>query len=135
MSSNVVQVKLINGDELVTHFIYEDNDSYIFGEPMLIEERVNSTTGATVTVLVKYVQLKSDAEIEISKNHVIVVAPVDPIYERYYLISKTYNEKYVQPNSLSEIEKVTSAMEDILFSPPKPVSETSIKSTSNNTIH
>lgn len=133
MSSNVVHVKLINGDEIVTHCIYEDDDIYIFGDPMAIEERINSSTGASVTVLVKYVNSKH--EIEISKNHVIVVAPVDPIYERYYNVSKTYNEKYVQPNSLNEIEKVTSAMEDILFSPTKPVTETNIKSTSNNTIH
>ena len=135
MSSDIVQVRLINGDELVTRCIHEDDECYIFGSPMLIEERINSTTGATVTVLVKYVQLNSTQEIEISKNHVIVVAPIDPIYERYYNISRTYNEKYVQPNALSEIEKVTSAMEDLLFSPPKPNTEIKIKSTSNNTIH
>lgn len=134
MSSDLVHVKLINGDELITYLIYEDDESYIFSEPMAVEQRVNSVSGSSVTVLVKYVQVNDNKEVVINKNHVILVTPSNSIIEKYYFISKMYNEKYVEPNMLSEIEKVSAAMEDILFS-PTPKSESKLKSTSNNTFH
>jgi predicted GTPase len=134
--SIVVNVKLINGDDLIATLVHEDEIGYIFEEPMVIEERVNSATGASVLVLVKYVHTNDLGTIELRKDHVIVVTPVQTVFEKYYHVSKIYSAKYVEPNVLSEIEKVTSAMEDVLLSPEKVTSSKSqLKSTSNNTIH
>lgn len=135
MSSNLVHVKLVNGDELICALIYEDDEFYIFGEPMNMEERVNSSSGSTVTVLVKYVHVNDAKEVVINKSHVITLLPVHSIIEKYYTVSKIYNEKYVEPNILKEIEKVSAAMEDVLFTPPAVSNDTILKSTSNNTIH
>lgn len=135
MSSNLVHAKLVNGDEIITVLIYEDDECYIFGEPMALEQRLNTISGSNVTVLVKYVHVNETKELLISKSHVITVLPVHSIIEKYYTISKIYNEKYVEPNMLNEIEKVSAAMEDILYTPTPKANEVKIKSTSNNTIH
>lgn len=136
MSTDLVHVKLVNGDEFIASLIFDDEECYIFGEPMAIEQRVNTMSGSSVTVLVKYIQVNSNKEIIISKHHVLLVIPVDSVIEKYYVVSKIYNDKYVQPNVMNEIEKVSAAMEDVLYSPPSKSSEESkLKSTSNNTIH
>lgn len=134
--SVVVNIKLINGDDIIAKLVHEDDMGYIFEEPMVIEERVNATTGSSVLVLVKYVHTNDMGTVELRKEHVIVVTPVQDIFEKYYHISKIYSAKYVEPNVLTEIEKVTAAMEDALFSPEKlSSSKSELKSTSNNTIH
>jgi len=134
--SIVVNVKLVNGDDLIAKLVHEDDYFYIFEEPMIVEERVNSATGASVLVLVKYVHTNDLGTIELRKEHVIVVTPVQPVFEKYYHVSKIYNAKYIEPNVISEIEKVTSAMEDVLISPERVTrSKSELKSTGNNTIH
>ena len=134
--SDIVHVKLVNGDDLVAKLIHEDKQTYLFETPMVIEERINNSTGSSVLVLVKYVHTVELGAVEIKKEHVITVSPVQPVFEKYYYTSKLYNAKYIEPNILSEIEKVTTAMEDVLISPEKVTpSKVEIKSTGNNTIH
>lgn len=134
--SSVVHVKLINGDDLIAKIVHEDDMCYIFEAPMVVEERINNVTGSSVLVLVKYVHTNDAGTIELRRDHVMLVAPVQPVFEKYYHISKIYNAKYVEPNVLAEIEKVTAAMEDVLIAPEKVThSKSELKSTGNNTIH
>ena len=134
--SDVVHVKLINGDDIVAKLIHEDTKGYIFESPMVVEERVNNITGTSVLVLVKYVHTGDNSNIELKKDHVLIVSPIQEVFEKYYYVSKLYNKKYIEPNIISEIEKVTAAMEDCLISPENiAASKSKLKSTSNNTIH
>lgn len=132
--SDIVHVKLINGDDLVARLIHINDEVIVLEAPMVVEERENSMTGASVLVLVKYVHSKDNA-ITVRRDHVITSGDVHPIFEKYYNISKVYYEKFVEENIYSEVEKVTSAMEDALFSPPKAETKSELKSSSNNTIH
>lgn len=134
--SIVVNVKLINGDDIIAKLVHEDDFGYVFEEPMVVEERVNTSTGSSVLVLVKYVHTNDLGTIELRRDHVLIVTPVHDAFEKYYHVSKIYNAKYIEPNIISEIEKVTAAMEDVLISPEKVTSAKSqLKSTGNNTIH
>jgi len=129
-------IKMINGEELIARVVHEDEECYIFSEPMIVEQRTTAS-GSTIDVLVNYVNMSDDKDIEIQKSHIIFVANLANEYEKYYSISKTYYSKYVRPNLIEEVTKVTDAMEDVLFNPsPKP-KESKIVSTSanNNTLH
>lgn len=135
----VVFAKLTNQDDVFGLLVGESKGTYIFRDLMVVEERVNSTTGSTVIVLVNYSKFhnkeNSENDVEIKKEHVIFCTEVTGEYERYYHISRTYYTKYLEGNMISEIKKVTDAMEDVLFSPPSKPVETTLQSTANNTIH
>lgn len=135
----VVFAKLTNQDDVFGLLVGESKNTYIFRDLMVVEERVNSSTGSTVIVLVNYSKFhdteKRENDVEISKNHVIFCTEVTGEYERYYHISRTYYTKYVEGNMISEIKKVTDAMEDVLYSPPSKPVATTLQSTANNTIH
>lgn len=135
----VVFAKLTNHDDVFGLLAGESKNTYIFRDLMVVEERVNSATGSTVIVLVNYSKFhnkeKGENDVEINKDHVIFCTEVTGEYERYYHISRTYYTKYIEGNMISEIKKVTDAMEEVLFSPPSKPTETTLQSTANNTIH
>jgi hypothetical protein len=135
----VVYVKLINNEEIFGYLAGESKGTYILRDSMVVEERVNSTTGSPVIVLVNYVKFHTNEieyrDIELKKEHVLFCENVSGEYERYFKISRTYYDKYVGNTHLNEIKKVTDAMEDVLFSPPTKPASTELRSTSNNTLH
>jgi len=135
----VVYAKLINNEEIFAYLVGMSNDSYIFRDCMILEERMNSASGSLVTVLIdyfKYVDTESkNKDIHIEKSHVIFCKEVSHEYERYYKISRIYYDKYVEPNSHNEVKKVTDAMEEVLYSPPTKPAASELKSTANNTLH
>lgn len=133
----VVYVKLINNEEIFGYLAGESKDTYILRDSMMIEERINSSSGSPVIVLVNYVKFHTVdtkyRDVEFKKSHVLFCDSVSGEYERYFKISRTYYDKYVDSTHINEIKKVTDAMEDVLYSPPKPVTE--LKTTANNTLH
>lgn len=112
----VYHAKLVNGDDILGYHTGEIEEmGYRFYDPMIIEERVNPNTGNAVMVLNQYSPFGMREEILLPASHVMFVTPVANEYENYYKISKTYNKKYVYPAQLKELNKVTEAMEDVLF--------------------
>lgn len=132
---SAVLIKMINGDELIATVIYEDDNMYIFHEPMALVEKL-TPEGSVVDVLTNYVSMAESFDVTIQKSHVICVNTLAENFQRYYEISKQYNAKYIRPPRLKEVDKITNAMEEILFSQPKKIIETKVPSSSaNNTLH
>lgn len=134
--SSAVLIKMINGDELIAEIIYEDDSMYIFHEPMALVEKI-TPDGSVIDVLTNYVNMAKEFDVEIKKSHIICVNLLAENFQRYYEISKVYHKKHIRPGRLKEVDKVTDAMEEILFSPAKKITEPkmSVTSTANNTLH
>lgn len=132
---SAVLIKMINGDELIATVIYEDENMFIFHDPMALIEKV-TPEGNVVDVLTNYVNMAESFDVEIKKSHIICVNTLAENFQRYYEISKVYHAKYIRPGRLKEVDKVTDAMEEILFSPTKKVKEIKVSATSTaNTLH
>lgn len=127
-------IKMINGDELVAIVIHEDDNSYIFRDPMALAQRI-TPQGETIDVLANYIDMSDNIDIEIKKEHVICVTTLSREYERYYEISKTYNAKYIKPGLIEKVVKVTDAMQEILFAPPSKLTVDIKQQSANNTLH
>jgi protein tyrosine phosphatase len=135
----VVYIKLVNNEEIFGYLAGESKETYILRDSMMIEERINSSTGSPVIVLVNYVKFHTTEtqyrDVEFKKSHVLFCENVSGEYERYFKISRTYYDKYVDATHINEIKKVTDAMEDVLYSPPTKPASTELKTTANNTLH
>jgi len=132
---SAVLVKMINGDELIATVIYEDENMYIFHDPMALVEKV-TPEGSVIDVLTNYVNMADTFDVEIKKSHVICVNMLAENFQRYYEVSKVYHAKYIRPGRLKEVDKVTNAMEEILYAPPTKIKEVKTTSKANsNTLH
>lgn len=132
---SAVLIKMINGDELIATVIYEDENMYIFHEPMALVEKV-TPEGSVIDVLTNYVNMADTFDVEIKKSHVVCVNMLAETFQRYYEVSKVYHSKYIRPGRLKEVDKVTSAMEEILYTPPTKLKEVKATSQANsNTLH
>lgn len=126
--------KLVNGDELVVRYVGETDTHYIVNYPMQVSERVTQS-GLPIVVLTKYVSLVDSEDIQLAKQHVIVMAPMVREYEYFYEVSKLYNKKFIERGVLNEVENVTKAMERVLDENTNTVALTPPKPSSNQTIH
>lgn len=132
---SAVLVKMINGDELIATVIYEDENMYIFHDPMALVEKV-TPEGSVIDVLTNYVNMADTFDVEIKKSHVICVNMLAENFQRYYEVSKVYHAKYIRPGRLKEVDKVTTAMEEILYAPPTKLKEVKASTKANsNTLH
>lgn len=132
---SAVLVKMINGDELIATVIYEDENMYIFHAPMALVEKV-TPEGSVIDVLTNYVNMANTFDVEIKKSHVVCVNMLAENFQRYYEVSKVYHAKYIRPGRLKEVDKVTTAMEEILYAPPTKLKEVKASTKANsNTLH
>jgi len=102
---------------------------------MALVEKV-TPEGSVIDVLTNYVNMADTFDVEIKKSHVICVNMLAENFQRYYEVSKVYHAKYIRPGRLKEVDKVTNAMEEILYAPPTKIKEVKTTSKANsNTLH
>jgi hypothetical protein len=108
---NICHIKLITGEDLLG--IVEDNakNTVLINSPYVVEERTNSTSGATVMVLAPYAGYGFSQDIWFQDKHIMFVTPANDEYAKFYVASKKYNEKYLQPAQLKELNKIVDSME------------------------
>lgn len=108
---DVVHIRLLNGDELIAYVVGEDDSTLILESPLVVEERVDQTTGGSNIILSKYVLFNDSSEVPIRKDHIITRTKVMKPIARFYKNSLVYNEKYINKAVIAEIEKVNAQME------------------------
>ena len=133
MKLRVYHAKLANGDDILGYYDGQIEESgHRFYDPMIVEERVNPNTGNAVMVLNQYSPFGEREEILLPASQVLFVTMVSSEYENYYRISKTYNKKYIYPAQMKELNKVTEAMEDVLFNKDAKSQLVKIKTSTKN---
>lgn len=109
---NICHIKLITGEDLLGSVDDHTKDSVLINSPFVVEERVNSSTGSTVMVLAPYAAYGPSKDIWFHDTHILFMTVASDEYCRFYLASKKYNDKYLQPAQMKELNKIVDAMED-----------------------
>lgn len=111
---NICHIKLITGEDLLGSVDDHTKDTILINSPFVVEERTSSSTGSTVMVLAPYAAFGPSQDIWFQDNHVVFMTVASDEYRRFYLASKNYNEKYLQPAQMKELNKIVDAMEDAI---------------------
>lgn len=109
---NICHIKLITGEDLLGNVDDHTNDSVLINSPFVVEERTNSSTGSTVMVLAPYAAFGPSQDIWFQDTHILFMTVASDEYRKFYLASKKYNDKYLQPAQMKELNKIVDAMED-----------------------
>ena len=108
--SNIVHLRLINGDELIAEIEKTTKNELFLLKPMIVSEITDVTSSQSTIILSKYILFDNDVAISISKNHVITNTSVLKEIESYYRNSIEYNSKFVDPLVENELVKVNQAL-------------------------
>ena len=109
---NICHIKLITGEDLLGSVDDHTKDSVLISSPFVVEERTNSSTGSTVMVLAPYAAFGPSQDIWFQDTHILFMTTASDEYRKFYLASKKYNDKYLQPAQMRELNKIVDAMED-----------------------
>jgi len=109
---SICHIKLITGEDLLGDVSDHTKDTMLIHDPYVVEERINSSSGSTVMVLAPYAAYGPSHDIWFQDSHILFVTPANDEYRKFYLASKKYNEKYLQPAQMRELNKIVDAMED-----------------------
>jgi hypothetical protein len=109
---NICHIKLITGEDLLGNVDDHAKDSVLINSPFVVEERTNSSTGSTVMVLAPYAAFGPSQDIWFQDTHILFMTTASDEYRKFYLASKKYNDKYLQPAQMRELNKIVDAMED-----------------------
>jgi hypothetical protein len=108
---NICHIKLITGEDLLGSVDDHTKDSVLISSPFVVEERTNSSTGSTVMVLAPYAAYGTSQDIWFQDTHILFMTAANDEYRKFYLASKKYNDKYLQPAQMKELNKIVDAME------------------------
>lgn len=108
---NICHIKLITGEDLLGSVDDNTKDTVLITSPYAVEERINSSSGTTVMVLAPYAAYGPSQDIWFQDKHILFMTPANEEYCKFYLASKKYNEKYLQPAQMKELNKIVDAME------------------------
>ena len=108
---NICHIKLITGEDLLGNVDDHTKDSVLINSPFVVEERTNSSTGSTVMVLAPYAAYGTSQDIWFQDTHILFMTVASDEYHKFYLASKKYNDKYLQPAQMKELNKIVDAME------------------------
>jgi hypothetical protein len=111
---NICHIKLITGEDLLGSVDDNTKDSVLINAPYVVEERINSSSGSTVMVLAPYAAYGPSQDIWFQDTHILFMTIASDEYKKFYLASKKYNEKYLQPAQMKELNKIVEAMEDVV---------------------
>ena len=109
---NICHIKLITGEDLLGSVDDHTKSTVLINGPFVVEERINSSSGSTVMVLAPYAAFGTSQDIWFQDSHILFVTAVNEEYRKFYLASRKYNEKYLQPAQMKELNKIVHAMED-----------------------
>lgn len=109
---NICHIKLITGEDLLGGVDDHTKDTVLISAPYVVEERINSSSGSTVMVLAPYAAYGPSKDIWFQDSHILFMTPANDEYKKFYLASKKYNEKYLQPAQMKELNKIVDAMEE-----------------------
>jgi len=109
---NICHIKLITGEDLLGDVNDHTKNTVLINGPFVVEERINSSSGGAVMVLAPYAAYGTSQDIWFQDSHILFVTPVNDEYRKFYIASRKYNEKYLQPAQMKELNKIVDAMED-----------------------
>jgi hypothetical protein len=111
---NICHIKLITGEDLLGSVDDHTKNTVLINSPFVVEERTSSSTGSTVMVLAPYAAYGPSQDIWFQDTHIMFMTVANEEYRKFYLVSKKYNEKYLQPAQMKELNKIVDAMEDAI---------------------
>jgi hypothetical protein len=114
LNGDVIHLRLVNSDEVIGELEkVEDNLVYI-KRPMIVDEREDSHSKNVNIVLTKYVLFNSNTSVPFKVEHIITRTNVLPEISTFYFNSIKYNEKFIEPLIVKDIQKTNDMIEEFL---------------------
>ncbi len=110
----IVHIKLVTGEELFAKFQSEEDNVYIISDPLIVEEKQNPYTGMPFITLSKYIAFSKSNVIQLQKSHVIALYIIIDELSVYYNNYLEYNNKFIEPNMMSQINTINTQLELLL---------------------
>lgn len=112
---NIGYIKLINGIELISLIMFDDNNStLILKDPMKVVVEKDPLTGMTYFILVDFMAYSCIKETNISYAHIITVFPPSDEIIDYYFTSLRYSREYQYPKLKEGIKGATKYLQDVM---------------------
>jgi len=114
LGSNVIHLRLVNSDEVLGELEKVENDIIYLKRPMIVDEHEDPRTRNVNIVLTKYILFNTSESIPFKAEHVITKSNVLPEISDFYFNSIEYNEKYLEPTIVKDIQKTNEMIRQLL---------------------
>lgn len=114
VNGEVIHLRLINADEIIGELDKIEDEKIYLRKPMIVDEREDPKSKTVSIVLTRYLLCDKSISIPFRSEHIITQTGVLPEISEFYFNSLEYNERFMEPQILSDIEKTNTAMREFL---------------------
>ena len=114
VTGEVIHLRLINADEIIGELDKVEDEKVYLRRPMIVDVREDPKTRSVNIILTRYVLCDKKASIPFKAEHIVTNTGVLPEISEFYFNSLEYNERFLEPQIIGDIEKVNHSMREFL---------------------